>query len=223
VPLPRPDGYYSFVLLGGVLLLVLRRGSGSGTASPGRARGAACLAVGTGGALVVAQLAGNIGAIVHPSGDTFSEPAAFIAGTIVSGIGGLADAVTAAFAAVLAVLLYRWSRAAAGPAIEDGQESEPEGVIEKSGTSTEPDRGPRGSVGPAVASLLLGAALAVACLVAFAVGQRNQVNSGTGPFPVSVPPVVTIYEGPCPSPAATGGPICPVIGPLETATPSPSS
>ena len=33
--------------------------------------------------------------------------------------------------------------------------------------------------------VLLGAALAVACLVAFAVGQRNQVNSGTGPFPVT--------------------------------------
>ena len=126
------------------------------------------------------------------------------------------------------MLLYRWSRSASGPVIEVGRESVaesgPEGVIgtEETGPSTEPHRAPRGSVGPALASLLLGAALAVACLIAFAVGTRNQVNSGTGPFPVSVPPSVTIYEGTCTSAAATGGPICSVSGPLETATPSSS-
>lgn len=222
VPLPRPEGYYSLLLLAGVLLLVLRRGSGSGTASPGWARGSACLGAGTGAALAVAQLAGNIGAIVQPSSGEFGLPAANVAGHVISGIGGFADAVIAAFAATLAVLVYRWSRIAAGVGTEDTGESEPEGRSDESGTSTEPDWGPRGSVGPAVASLLVGAAVAVACLIAFAVGQRNQVNSGTGLFPVSVPPVVTIYEGPCTSPAATGGPICPVIGPLETATPSPS-
>jgi hypothetical protein len=80
VPLPRPDGYYSLLLLAGVLLLVLGRGSSSGAVRAGWARGAACLAAGTGGALVVAQVAGNIGAIVRPSGEAYGQPAAYIAG-----------------------------------------------------------------------------------------------------------------------------------------------
>jgi hypothetical protein len=198
-------------------------------------RGAACLAAGTGGALVVAQVAGNIGAIVHPSAEVSGQPAAYIAGYIVSSVGGLADAVLAASAAVLAVLLYRWSRAAAGPAIEDGQESEPEGVIEESGMPTEPESGRGGSVGPAVASLLLGAAVAGACLVLFAVGQsRNQVNSGTEPLPPSGTPVFSV-----PSPAgaitllpgtnecsisSTGGVIfCTSATPIVSPSPSPSS
>jgi hypothetical protein len=232
LPLPRPDGYFSLLLLAGVLLLVLRRRFGSGTASAGWARGAACLGAGTGGALVVSQLAGNIGAIVHPLGEGYSQPAAYIAGGIIGGIGGLADAVFAGFAAVLAVLLYRWSRAPAGPAIEDGQESEPEGVIEESGTSTDPDREPRGSVGPVVASLLLGAVVAVACLYAFDLGIRSQPKAGTGRLPTSGTPVVSIpspastiaslpfiYE--CSTPSAGGGTFCRYI--FEPASPSPSS
>jgi len=230
--LPPPDGYYSLLLLAGVLLLELHRGLGSGTDSARWARGAACLGAGTGGALVVSQLAGNIGAIVHPLGEGYSQPEAYIAGGIIGGIGGLADAVFAGFAAVLAVLLYRWSRAPAGPAIEDGQESEPEGVIEESGTSTDPDREPRGSVGPVVASLLLGAVVAVACLYAFDLGIRSQPKAGTGPLPTSGTPVVSIpspastiaslpfiYE--CGTPSAGGGTFCRYI--FEPASPSPSS
>lgn len=192
VPLPRPDGYYSLLLLAGVLLLILRRRSGTSEDGPGWVRGAACLAAGTGGALVVAQVSGNIGAIVQRSGLEFGQPAAYVAGNVVSGIGGFADAVIAAFAATLAVLLYRWSRIAAGVGTEDTGEIEPEGGIEESGTSTEPDRGPWGSVGPPVASLLLGAAVAGACLVALAVGTRNQINDYLGLPPTTASPAVTV-------------------------------
>jgi len=66
VPLPLPTGYYSLVLLGGILLLVIRR---QADAAAGRARwvqAAACVAAGTGSCLFIAQLAGNIGVIVLP-------------------------------------------------------------------------------------------------------------------------------------------------------------
>jgi hypothetical protein len=268
VPLPRPDGYYSLLLLAGVLLLVLLRRSGLGAAGPGWVRGAACLAAGTGGALVVAQLAGNIGAIVQRSGLAFGQPAAYVAGNVVGGIGGFADVVISAFAAVLAVLLYRWSRAAASTGIEDGgggvPEGEPEGAgggaaadgvgggveggvaadpgggIYESGASTAPDREPRGSIGPAVASLVLGAAVAGACLVAFAVGTRSQLTTGTGLFPTSGTPVVsvpspnsTVTLGPpnlppgttyvCTGTSGSGAIVCTLTLPTEPASPSPAS
>jgi hypothetical protein len=231
--LPPPDGYYSLLLLAGVLLLVLHRGLGSGTDSARWARGAACLAAGTGGALVVAQVAGNIGLIVHPSGNGLGEPAAYTAGAIFGGIGALSEAVLAAFAAVLAVLLYRWSRAAAGPAGEGGRESEPEDVIDESGTSTAPGSGRGGSVGPAVASLLLGALIAGACLVAFAIGTaRAQTNSTiptSGTPVVSVPsPAVAISMLPgsveeCSSSSPAGVTFCMWAPPIVSPAPSPQS
>jgi len=254
VPIPRPDGYYSLLLLAGVLLLVLRRGPGSGAASSRWVRGAACLAAGTGGALVVAQLSGGIGAIVQRSGLAFGEPAADVAGNVIGGIGGFADAVMAALAATLAVLLYRWSRTASGRTVEDGRqgmaegggdsgsagEGEPEDGVETSGIPAAPDWVPWGSVGPAVASLLIGAAVAGACLVAFAVGTRSEVNDylgvppATGAPAVSVPsPAGTItllpaniqpgstYE--CSSPPASGAIVCFWALPIEPAAPSPSS
>ena len=228
VPLPRPDGYFSLLLLTGVLLLVLGRRPGADPAGPAWAKGAACLAAGVAGSLVVTQLAGNIGAIVHPSGEGY-EPAAYSASAIVSGIGGLADAVPAALAAVLAVLLYRWLRAAPGPvpALEDGQETVPEAPSEEGATSTEPSRRPGGSVGPAVAALLLGAVVAIACLFAFDLGIRNQPDAETGllttrgtpvvsaPFPTGGGVTDTIN---CSSPIGRYSPFCAV----PTASPSPS-
>lgn len=206
---PPPDGYYSLLLLTGVLLLVLRRPSS--TAAPGWVRGAACLAVGTGGALVVTQVAGNVGLIVSPSEETFSEPAVYTAAAIVAVVGGISEAVISAFAAMLAVWVYRGSRTAGEVVVEDvgeggregGGESEPGGGIDQTGASPAPDRRPRGSVGPAVASFLLGVAVAGACLVASAVGQsRNQVNAGRGPREttvVSSPP-------PCPGRSKSAAP-----------------
>jgi hypothetical protein len=204
--LPPPDGYFSLLLLAGVILLVLLRRAGAGTAAPRWVRGAACLAAGTGGALVVAQLIGNVGLIIHPDGEALGQPAAYTAGAIVSFIGDLADAVISALAAVLAVLLYRWSRAGVIDAIEDTGEREPAGVRDGEaaasdgavgdGTTVAPDWRPRVSVGPAVASLLLGAAVAGTCLVVFVVGQsRNQVVSQTELVPVTTSPAVPVPSG----------------------------
>jgi hypothetical protein len=210
VPLPPPDFLYSFVLLGGVLLLVLRRGPGSGTAGPGWLRGAACLAAGTGGALVVAQVAGNIRAIVQPPG----EPGAYVAGNVIGGIGGLAAAIISAFAAVLAVLLYRWSRA---------------------GSEGECKVGPGAAPVPirrAVAALVIGMAVGAAYLVATEVGLRNQqVNQQVSTPPTSGSPVfsvpssgisITLPEE-CSSPSGGGAIVCTLPLPTEPALPSPSS
>ena len=241
LPLPRPDGYYSLLLLAGVLLLVWGRRFDAGTAGLAWAGAAACLAAATGGALAVAQLAGNIGAIAHPSNQGFGEPAAYIASTVVGGVGGLADAVIATFAAVLAVLLYPWTLIASTGAIEVTGEGEPAagreggGAVEERATSTAPHGGSRGSVGPAVASLLLGAVLAGASLVVFAAETRSQSNAGTGLFPVSGTPVVSVpspvstsatilpanYE--CSSPPAGGAAVCLWVITTEPASPSSSS
>lgn len=231
-PLLPPDGYYSLLLLAAVLLLVLRHGSGSSAADSGWVRRAACLAAATGAALVVAQLVGNIASIVHPSNGAFGQPAAYTASDIVSDVGGLADAVIAGCAAVLALLLYQWSRAAASPAVEEAGEREPESGNEESGAPAVPAWRPRGPVGPALVSLLLGAVVALACLLAFDLGIRNQTNSETGLLPTSGSPAVSVPSPAgtatsfpliiqCSTPAVGGSASCGVF--FGTATPSPSS
>lgn len=186
VPLPRPDGYYFLILLAGVLLLIVRRGAGADVGRPRWSMAAACLAAGTGGALMVVALVGNVAAIVDPSEAVYGLggsplPATDIAAVVIDGLQGLTTVAVAGFAAVLAVLLYRWSRTPAVPASEGGQGNESD--FEDGDPSSPPARRPGGSTGPPVASLLLGAALAAACLIAFAAGNRSQVDSGTGLFP----------------------------------------
>ena len=219
VPVPRPDGYYSFVLLGGVLLLVLRRPTGAAPGLVRWVRMAACLAAGTAGALVIAQAAGSIALIFGLEGGTAGEPGAYAASNAVAGIGTCADVVTSAFAAALAVLLYRWSRLESEPA-GDGEPEEPEEPEEAEVHRPAPVR-------RALGSLLLGALVSVACLVAFHVGVTRQQNGLVSPPPVStqVSPSpgsgILIALGPsdlCTFYAA-GSSVCG----WGTATPSPSS
>ncbi|MGD1052471.1 MAG: hypothetical protein ABR950_01455 [Candidatus Dormibacteria bacterium] len=228
--LPPPDGFYSLLLLAGVLVLVLRRPSGA--ASAGWVRAAACLAAGTGGALVVAQVAGNIDLLIR-SLNTLTEPAAYVGGTILGGgIGALAEALTSAFAAVLAVLLYRWSRGAAEPVVGGAGESGPMGVGESApepvmgdgGSSAAPEWRPRGLVGPAVASLLLGALVAGVCVTAAAIGTFRTQTSSTTPtsetpaFSIPSPPSGSVEECTTTSSAAT---FCTwVLSPSSVAVPT---
>lgn len=204
-PLVPPDGHYALLLLTGVLLLVLRRRPATITL-PGWARGVACLAAGTGAAVVVAQVGGWVGDSVQQWGGEVASPA-YRAADVVATLNGVAGAVIAALAAVLAVLLYRWSPAATGPAMEDRPESAPgdgsgedwpaDGIAD-GGPSNWPERGFSGSVRPAVACLALGALVAGACLVVFAIGT---VRTATGIFtPTSGTP---IYAVPSPSGALT--------------------
>jgi hypothetical protein len=167
VPLPLPAGYLSLLLLGGILVLTLRRDA---DAIAGRARwvqAAACLAAGTGACLAIAQLVGNIGVIVRPPAEegVGVSPAASAA-NVVTGIGGFTDVIAALVAAALAVMLFRWSRARS------------QGQGGSAVVSRQPVAG-----GPALASLLLGVAVAAAALVAFQAGVSGQSNEQ-----VSIPP-----------------------------------
>jgi hypothetical protein len=158
VPVPRPDVYGLLVLLAGVLLLVIRRGSAAATGQSGWTREAACLAVGTAGALGVVGLVGNIAAIIDPSGECFGcvanpvLPPTELAATVVGGLVGLTTVVVAVFAVVLGMRLYRWS--------PTSSEGEAEAGPEAAGV---PIRRP-------VAALAIGMAVAAASLVLFGVG-----------------------------------------------------
>ncbi len=171
VPLPLPAGYLSLVLLGGVIVLAVRR---EADAVAGRARwvqGAACLAAGTGSCLAIAQLAGNIGIIVRaPDEDGFGVAPVGAAASVVTGIGGFADVIAAVLATALGVVLFRWSLA----------RSEARG-----GTGELSARTPGG--GPALASLLLGAAVAAGALVAFQAGVTSSPNDLLAPVPSPSP------------------------------------
>jgi len=170
MPLPLPAGYLPWILLGGLLVLAIRR---NGDAAAGRARwvrDAACLAAGTGSCLAIAQLAGNIGIIVRYPETALGEPPLVTAANVVTGIGGFADVVADALAAALGVVLFRWSRARS------------EGPTELAAVSKQPVGG-----GPALASLLLGVAVAAAALVAFRAGVADHPNDLLPPAPSSSP------------------------------------
>ena len=205
LPVPTPSGYYSFVLLGGVLLLALRRTAGASHERPRWLAAAVCVAAGTGGALIVAQVVGNLNAIVHAgTANGAAEPTATTVGNIITAVGGFADAVAAAFAVALAVLLYRRTRVAAEGAAEGAPAGMAKGPGEGEGAG--PAEGALEIWRPVpvhrpVVSLVVGAAVATACLVAFAVGNSRvpsyvPPNLGTGPFtvtPVIVAPTAGVH------------------------------
>lgn len=220
----RPDGYYALLLLGGVLVLVLGRGPEQRWAGA-----AACLAAGTGGALVVAGLVSNIAVLVDPSGsvagtvgDPFAPPE--VAGVLIGGVAGCVAALLAAFAAALAVLLHRrlqLARAEVGA--EEGARL-----------------GRLVPTGPVMASLIVGAAVAAGCMAAFQAGVASRPNGLLSNPPVaSAAPVTSV---PAPTPVLVPGPgqtipsdcsveelgvglivVCPVSSsvPSATATPGP--
>lgn len=169
-PVPLPAGYYPLVLLGGVLLLVIGRRAGAGARRASWVRALACIAAGTGGALLVAELVGNVAAIVDPPATVAGGLAAAVAGNAISAVGGMAGALVAGVAAALGVMVYRWSRA-------DGERA-PEG---------DPIVAPA-RVQRAMGAITLGMAAAVACLVAFHVGMAGQPGGEQNPpAPVSNP------------------------------------
>ena len=184
VTLPRPDGYYALLLLGGVLVVVPRSGGAGSNQPPRWARGAACLAAGTGAALVVAGLVSNIAVLHNPSGSvagTVADPYAppEVAGTVIGALAGCVAALLAAFAAVLAVLLYRRSQLAR---TEVGTETE-------AGTEAGSRLGRVVPMGPVMASLIIGAAAAVGCMAAFQAGVASNPNNllETPPVASAVP------------------------------------
>ncbi len=107
-PFPRPDGYYSLLLLAGVLLLALRRGRADDRRWIRWLRGVACLAAGTGGALLTTQLASIVETLRQPPGSPL-EATTVTWTRDVAAIGSAGDALLAAAAAGVAVLLYGWS------------------------------------------------------------------------------------------------------------------
>jgi hypothetical protein len=199
VTLPRPDGYYTLLLLGGVL--VLRRGGAGSTGRPRWARGAACLAAGTGGALVVAGLVSNIATLVNPSGSvagTVADPYAppEVAGVVIGAVAGCVGALLAAFAAGLAVLLYRRLQ------LEEAEAGADEG----------PRLGRVVPMGPVMASLLIGVAAAVGCMVAFQAGVASKPNDLLSiPPEASAVPVTTL---PAPIPESIPGQV--TTGPVPS-------
>jgi len=233
VTLPRPDGYYALLLLGGVLFLVLRSGGAASNRRPRWAGGAACLAAGTGGALVVAGLVSNIAVLFDPSGSvagTVADPYAppEVAGVVVGALAGCVAAALAGFAATIAVLLYR--------RLQLGHQ---EAGIQEAGTAVSPRLRRVVHIGPVMASLLIGAAAAAACLAAFQAGVASNPNdlltsppetsaapvSAPSPTPESLPGQVFTIPSGCSVEATDVGPIhvCPVSGsvPTITATPGP--
>jgi hypothetical protein len=234
VTLPRPDGYYALLVLGGVLFLVLRTGGAGSDRRPRWAGGAACLAAGTGGALVVAGLVSNIAVLLDPSGSvvgTVADPYAppEVAAAVVGALAGCVAALLAAFAATLAVLLYRRL-----------QLGDPEAGIQEAGTGDGPRLRRVVPMGPVMASLLIGAAAAAACLAAFQAGVASNPNdlltsppetsaapvtSAPSPTPESIPGQVFTLPSGCSVEASGVGLIyvCPVSGsvPTITATPGP--
>ena len=165
MPLPLPAGYLSLILLGGVLVLAIRRDADASAGRGRWVRAAACLAAGTGSCLAVAQLAGNIGVIVRSPGAAFGEPVA-TAANVVAGVGGFADVVAAALPAVMAVVLFRWSR------------GHSEGEAESGTKSARP-----ASAGPALGAVCLGACVAAAAFVGFQAGSGRNPNEQ-----LSIPP-----------------------------------
>ncbi|MGA8015351.1 MAG: hypothetical protein WCB85_05490, partial [Candidatus Dormiibacterota bacterium] len=107
-PFPRPGGYYSLLLLAGVLLLALRRGNPGDLRWIRWLRGTACLAAGTGGALLTTQLAGIVETLRQPPGSPL-EAVTVTWTRDLAAIGSAGDALLAAAAAGVAVLLYGWS------------------------------------------------------------------------------------------------------------------
>jgi hypothetical protein len=157
LPFPSPSGYCSLLLLGAMLVLALRRATVGMSAE--WLRGVCCAAAATGAGLVVSQLVGGVQGIVlaHPDAGVL-EPSS-VAGARVAAAGSLGDALPAAAALALAVLLHRWTAATPpGPA------------------------GPRrAGMGRPVASALAGAAAASACLLWFESGVQ-QVGQLSSPF-----------------------------------------
>jgi hypothetical protein len=200
VTLPRPDGYYALLLLGGVLVLVLRRGGAAGS-EPRWGLGAACLAAGTGGALVLAGLVSNIAVLIDPSGSvagTVADPYAppEVAGVVVAAVAGCVAALLAAFAAALAVLLYRRLRLART----------------ETGTEAGPRAGRVVPMGPVMASLTIGAAAAVGCMAAFQAGVASHPNNLLETPPAASAAPVTFLA--VPTPESTTGQI--TIGSLPS-------
>ena len=152
------------------------------------------------GGLVVAGLVGNIATLVNPSGSvagTVADPYAppEVAGVVVGAVAGCVGALLAAFAAGLAVLLYRRLQ------------------LEEAGAGA--DEGPRlGRVvpmGPVMASLLIGVAAAVGCLVAFQAGVASNPNDLLSIPPASAVPVTTL---PAPIPELIPGQV--TTGPVPS-------
>jgi hypothetical protein len=171
LPLPLPAGYYSLILLGGIVLLVVRREADAVAGRERWVRGAACLVVGTGSCLIIAQLAGNIGLIVRPPGEgAFGVSSVTAATDLVTAIGGFADVIASAVAAALGFGLFRWSSTRA---------------VEESRPGAVP--GHTGGGGPALASALLGVAVAAVALIAFQVGVANNPNDLLSPLPSHTP------------------------------------
>ncbi len=112
-PFPRPDGYYSLLLLAGVLLLALRRGNPDDPRWIRWLRRSACLASGTGGALLTTQLAGIVETLRQPPGSPLGASTVTWTRDVLA-IGSAGDALLAAGAAGVAVLLYGWSHRPAG-------------------------------------------------------------------------------------------------------------
>jgi hypothetical protein len=173
LPLAQPDGYFALALLGGVLLLVIRRGAGG---RPGWLRAGACIAAGTGGAQVVILLVGNVPLIVDPSGAVtgVSLPPVELAEIVGIGVVGCTFVVMAAFAAVLAVLVYRRSRAGSDDADHGDQD------------------GARVPIRRAVAALVIGMVVAAGGLVVQGIANRQngQVVPASSSSPAVSGPIV---------------------------------
>lgn len=229
VTLPRPDGYYALLMLGGVLFLVLRRGGHGGTAQPRWAHATACLAAGTGAALVVAGLVSNVAVLLNPSASvsgTVADPYAppEVAGVVIGALAGCVSALLAAFGATVAVLLYRRLQLA-----------QTEAGIPEAGPEEGPRLGRVVPMGPVMASLVIGAAAAAACLAAFQAGVASNPNdlltrppapsAVLAPTPESIAGQLPAIPSGCSVEAAGVGLIyvCPVSSsvPTITATPGP--
>lgn len=191
---PRPSGYYSLLLLAGVLLLVLRR-------EPARrsrwTRAVACLAAATAAALIVSQVVGAGEAVAErPAGETAPLTGMSVLGALVA----VGDAVVAAAALVLAAFLYRWSR--------------PDVASAASRAADAPSAAPL--LRPVVAGLAAGAAVAIACLVTFQAGITRNATQVVSPPVQAVPSFSTprfslilpefTLPGPLSSPASTSFP-----------------
>jgi len=121
--IPRPNGYYSLLLLAGVLLLVWQRDDG--TLKGTRLRSLSCLAACTGGALVAAQATGSADLVFHFSKYSQSLTTYSTNGTATVGeevfyaLESLGDTVPSIIAVIFAALLYRSQRYGQGQPLDD--------------------------------------------------------------------------------------------------------
>ncbi len=173
-PFPRPGGYYSLLLLAGVLLLALRRGNPGDLRWIRWLRGTACLAAGTGGALLTTQLAGIVETLRQPPGSPL-EAVTVTWTRDLAAIGSAGDALLAAAAAGVAVLLYGWSH-------------RPERLAGREAAARRATSG----AGAALIALLLGVAAGGASLLWFQLGtqqtQQGDVFGSVGDTPRIVVP-----------------------------------